>query len=125
MIENLTEISKDQLLGVVQKMMYDDYRFVTATCVDNGDNTIDVFYHFDKDLNIVNYKIKVQRGEEVPSISKIYFCAVLVENEMKELFGLNITNMAIDYGGHFLLSDDAPENPMARNQIVIEKRGEK
>lgn len=125
MIENLTEISKDQLHGVVQDMMYSDYRFVTATCVDNGDNTMDVFYHFDKDLNLVNYKIKVQRGEEVPSISKIYFCAVLVENEMKELFGLNVTDMVIDYGGHFLLADDVPENPMARNQIVIEQRGTK
>jgi len=124
MIENLFEISKDQLLGEVQNMMYDKYRFVTSTCVDTGDEHLDVTYHFDKDLQLKNYRIRVQRGEEVPSISKIYLCALLVENEMKELFGLNVTNIAIDYGGHMLLSDDELVNPMAR-QITIEKRGAK
>lgn len=125
MIENLFEISKDQLLGEAQKMLNSGYRLVTATCVDNGDETIDVIYHFDKDYKMNNYKLKVKRGEEVPSISGSYLCAILVENEMKELFGVNITGIAIDYGGHMLLSDDELNNPFARNQIVIEKRGEK
>lgn len=125
MIENLTEIKADQLLGEVQNMIYDDYRFITATCVDLGDGSFDVIYHFDKDLEMKNYRLTVKKEEEVPSISKIYFSALLVENEMKELFGLNVTNILVDYGGHFLLSDDDLENPMAKQQIVIEKKGEK
>lgn len=124
MIENLIEIEKDQLLGVAQQMVYEDYRFVTATCVDNADGSLDVFYHFDKDFQLRNYKLTVKKGEEVPSISAIFFCAVLVENEMKELFGLKVTNIAIDYEGHLLLSDGAPDNPMERQQIVIVKKGE-
>ncbi|MCX7748913.1 MAG: NADH-quinone oxidoreductase subunit C [Clostridia bacterium] len=125
MVENLYEITVDTLLNEAQKMMFDNYRFVTATCVDNGGGNFEVTYHFDKDLELKNYRIKVQKGEEVPSISKIYFCALLVENEMKELFGLNVTNIAIDYGGHLLLSDDELEAPMARPQIVIEQKGAK
>lgn len=125
MIENLYEISKDQLLGEVQNMMYEDFRFITATCVDTGDNNLDVIYHFDKDLEMRHYRIKVKRGDEVPSISKIFFSALLVENEMKELFGLNVTNILVDYGGHFLLSDDDLSSPMAKQQIVIEKKGAK
>jgi hypothetical protein len=72
----------------------------------------------------MNYKVKVKREEDVPSISRIYLCSVLVENEMKELFGLKVTNIAIDYGGHMLLSDDELENPMSRQQITIVKKGE-
>ncbi len=125
MIENIVEINVDRLLGETQEMMYDNYRFVTATCVDNGDGTLDVIYHFDKDLQLKNYRIKVTKGQEVPSVSKIYFCAILVENEMKELFGLNVTNIEIDYGGHMLLSDGAPDNPMARQQITIVQKGDK
>ncbi|MDF2523687.1 MAG: hypothetical protein K0R31_1328 [Clostridiales bacterium] len=125
MIDNLLEISKGQLLNMAQKMMYTGYRFVTATCVDNGSGIIDVTYHFDKDLEMKHFRIKVEKDEEVPSISSIYFCAVLVENEMKELFGLNVSGMIIDYGGHMLLTDDAPDSPMLRQQIVIEKKGEK
>jgi len=124
MIENIQEIPVGQLLGDAQKMLYDGYRFVTATCVDNGDGTFDVIYHFDKDLVLSNYRVKLAKGEELPSISRVYFCAILVENEMKELFGLNVTNIAIDYGGHMLLSDDAPDSPMLRQQITIVKKGE-
>ena len=125
MIENMLEISKEQLLGEVQKMKYDNYRFITATCVDNGDGSLDVIYHFDRDLQMKNFRVKVQKGDEIQSVSKIYFCSILVENEMKELFGLNVTNIAIDYGGHMLLSDDDLSTPMARPQITIVQKGEK
>ena len=125
MIENLTEISKDQLLGGVQNMIYEGYRFITVTCVDMGDGSFEVTYHFDKDLEMKHLRLKVKKDDEVPSISKIYFSALLVENEMKELFGLNVTNILIDYGGHLLLSDDDLESPMAKQQIVIEQKGEK
>jgi ech hydrogenase subunit D len=125
MIENISDLSVDLLLGEVQNLQYDDYRFVTATCVDNNDGSFDVIYHFDKDLQLKNYRVRVGREDEIPSISRIYFCALLVENEIKELFGLNITNIAIDYGGHMLLSDGAPDTPMARQQITIVKKGEK
>ena len=123
MINNLFDLPIDRLLGQTQQMRYDNYRFVTATCIDNGDETFDVIYHFDRDLELMNYRVKVAKKEEVPSVSKIYFCAGLVENEMKELFGLNVTNIVIDYGGHLLLSKGAPETPMAR-QITIVRKGD-
>ena len=122
MIQNLTVITADQLLGEAQNMMYTDYRFITSTCVDLGDGSFDVIYHFDKNMVMKNYRLTIKKEDEVPSISKIYFSALLVENEMKELFGLNVTNILVDYGGHFLLSDDDLINPMAKQQITIEKR---
>jgi Ni,Fe-hydrogenase III component G len=124
MIENVKKISVQELLHEVQYMQYDGCRFITATCVDNNDDTLDVLYHFDKDYELRNLRITVPKGSSIPSISKIYFCAMLVENEMKELFGLDVENMAVDYGGHLLLSDGAPENPMLRQQITIVKKGE-
>ena len=122
MIENLVEITKEQILPTAQNMLHEGYRFVTATCVSTGEGGFDVLYHYDKDLEMRNYRVKVQKEEEIPSISRIYFCSVLVENEMKELFGLNVSGIAIDYGGHLLLSDEELVAPMARQQIVIEKR---
>ncbi|MEN6316667.1 MAG: NADH-quinone oxidoreductase subunit C [Clostridiaceae bacterium] len=121
-MENVYEITREQLMGTTQDMMYNGYRFVTATCVDNGNGSFDVLYHFDRDLEIITFRVTLNREEEVPSISKIYFCAALVENEMKELFGLKVTNIVIDYEGHLLLSDGAPENPMARQQITIVRK---
>ncbi len=122
MIQNLSEISVDQLLGKVQDMFHQGYRFVTSTSVDIGEEGVDITYHFDKNYEMVNYRIKVPKGEQIPSISGIYFSAAIVENEIKELFGVDFLGMVVDYGGHMLLTDDAPENPMLRQQIIIEKR---
>ncbi|HEY5584787.1 MAG TPA: NADH-quinone oxidoreductase subunit C [Ruminiclostridium sp.] len=125
MIENLEGIAIDQLLAETQKCKYEGYRFITATCADNGDETIDIIYHFDKDYVMKNYRVTFNKGEAVPSISKIFLCAVLVENEIKELFGVNVTDIAIDYGGHMLLSEEELDSPMLRRQITVEKRGGK
>ncbi len=122
MIENAFDISKELLQIEVQDSKINGYRFVTATCVDLGDGTFDIIYHFDKDLELKNYRVNVKKEDEIPSISNIYFSAILVENEMKELFGINIKNIAIDYGGHMLLSDEELNSPMAKQQIVIEQR---
>lgn len=124
MIENVKEITVQELLGEVQKLHYEGYRFVTITCVDNNNDTLDLLYHFDKDYKLMNLRLTIPKGTAVPSISKILFCALLVENEIKELFGVNIENLIIDYGGHLLLSDGAPDNPMLRQQITIVKKGE-
>jgi Ni,Fe-hydrogenase III component G len=123
MIENLVEITVDQLLAEVQKCKYEGYRFITATSADNGDGTVDVIYHFDKDYVMKNYRVTVGKEDSVPSISKIFFCALLVENEIKELFGVKITDIAIDYGGHMLLSQEEIDSPMLRSQITIEQKG--
>lgn len=123
MIENLVDITVDQLLAEVHQCKFEGYRFVTATSVDNGDGTIDVLYHFDKDFVMKNFKITVNKEDKVPSISKDFFSAVLVENEIKELFGVNIVDIAIDYGGRMLLTDEQMNSPMLRNQITIEQRG--
>ena len=123
MIEKLVEITVDHLLAEVHQCKFEGYRFVTATSVDNGDGTIDVLYHFDKDFVMKNFKITVNKEDKVPSLSKDYFSAVLVENEIKELFGVNIVDIAIDYGGRMLLTDEQMSSPMLRNQITIEQRG--
>jgi Ni,Fe-hydrogenase III component G len=123
MIENVTNISTEALLGYVEDMMFSGYRFITTTCVDNGDGTKDLLYHFDKELEMKHARITVTKDDEIPSISAIYFCAILVENEMKELFGVNIKNMAVDYGGHMLLADDDLDAPMARQITIIDKGG--
>jgi hypothetical protein len=127
MIENLHEIKVDELLNCVSKADRDGYRFITTTCANGADDNLEVTYHFDKNYEMINYRIKVTIEDEVPSISKIYFGAVLVENEMKELFKLNVKDIAIDYGGHFILADEELTGVFNKTQVIIEKRekGEK
>lgn len=123
MIEHILPVTPDHLVNEVQQLQFAGYRFVTATSVDN-DGTFDLLYTFDRQGAMRHLRIVVAAHDAVPSISRIYSCAVLVENEIKELFGVNITDIAIDYGGRLLLSEGAPETPMAckGGQITIVQR---
>jgi ech hydrogenase subunit D len=49
---------------------------------------------------------------EIPSITKIYPCAFLYENEMHDLFGIRIKDINIDYKGTlYKLARPKPFNP--------------
>ena len=55
----------------------------------------------------------------MPSISNLFFAAVLVENEIQDLFGIVIKDLAIDFKGRFILSDGAPVAPLNKGHIGI------
>ena len=40
----------------------------------------------------------MEKDEEVPSISRVYKAAIFYENEMKELFGLDVEFIKVDLG---------------------------
>ena len=123
MIENLKEIEVSQLKHKVGELLAEKYRFVTCSSVDKRDGSFDVFYHFDKDYELVNLKITVTQETEIPSISDLYFCAFLVENEISELYGLKIKGMVLDYGGKMYMTADSAESPMTYGaNITIERR---
>lgn len=79
----------------------DGWRYVQTMCVATDDG-IDIIYSFNKEDKLDNMTVKaVQKTDEVPSISDLFFSAFVFENEAHDLFGVNITNIAIDFGGNF------------------------
>jgi len=64
-------------------------------------NAYELNYSFDKDYQFKNLRITVQQQDEIQSISVIYPNAFLYENEINDLFGLNIKNISVDYKGAF------------------------
>jgi len=118
MLKNLIEINLDHLIGAVAAKRAAGYRFVTITCSDLGEaylgGAYDILYHFDKGLSLETLRVRLPKGSELPSISAEYFAALLVENEIKDLFGIAVTGLALDYEGRFLLSEGAPRKPFRR-----------
>jgi len=113
MLENTTNITTDTLLsevavrvGIGQKC-----RFVTLTCLDLGE-THEILYHFDRDYQLTNLRLLLPKGQELPSITSVCPAAVIVENELQDLFGVKVTGLAIDYAGRLLLAENAPAAPM-------------
>ena len=75
-------ITTENVIDQVKQLFSAGYRFVTATCVDERDK-FRVIYSFDKDITLVNLEVEAGKNEEIPSISGVYLCAFLIENEMK------------------------------------------
>ncbi len=125
MIENIKEIKKDELLAEVKKFADAKARFVTAVCNDLGDKLeVTYFFNMSPGMEMHGLRITVGKDEEVPSTTGIFLATVLVENEMKEMFGLKVKDIAIDFGGHMLLAQDSPVTPMLKTEAAGRKGGE-
>ena len=63
---------------------------------------IEINYSFDLDGKYAIMRIEAPAlNPKVPSISQIYWCAFIYENEMQDLFGIQVDNMAVDFKGKF------------------------
>jgi ech hydrogenase subunit D len=125
MIDNVEILEPDAVHHRVQELLNMGYRFVTITCCNNAGSTFDLFYSFDLDYKLLNVKTTIDENEAVPSVSDVYLAAAFAENEISELFGVKINGLAIDYGGHFMLSDDSPESPFGKGIILVNREGGK
>ena len=63
---------------------------------------IELTYSFDLDSRLTNLRLSLP-GEKphLPSVSSIAHCAVLYENEIHDLFGVQVDGLAIDFKGNF------------------------
>ena len=59
-----------------------------------------LLYTFAKDDALLSLRFTTDGAKPIESISWLYGYAFLYENEMKDLFGLSIINMSLDFGGH-------------------------
>lgn len=123
MIENLEILETEQIPGRVHTLADEGYRFITMTCCSNDDGSSDLFYSFDRDYELVSLKTTVAQGTTVISISNIFLASSFVENEIAELFDVKFSGLAINYGGRFILSQDAPESPFGKGVIIVNKDG--
>ncbi len=110
MATEIITIEKSALLDEVQTLKNKGYRLVTMSSV-NFDERFDLLYHFDKELRMKNLRVSLPKGESMPSISGIYLAGFLIENEIKDGFGIDFTDLAIDFGGNLMLEDDVQKYP--------------
>jgi ech hydrogenase subunit D len=118
MIKNVEIVTVENLNDKVASKLPLGFRFVTMTCTDCIEY-FDILYHFDKNYELSNLRLQLKKGDSLPSISPIIFAALIVENEIKDLFGVNVTGLILDYDNRLLLTSCAPERPLCRVPGVL------
>jgi hypothetical protein len=116
-MENETTIDKGKLILEVKEMAAKNARFCTATCIDRGER-FEVLYHFELEpgKRLAHLRLTLAKDSTLPSISGTYPCATLIENEMRELFGLQIEDTAIDFRGGMFSTREGPGNYLVKPQ---------
>jgi ech hydrogenase subunit D len=117
MRETIFPVQADALVGEAAKLKVQGYRLVTLSCTELDETSIDILYHFDKDLALKHLRLTARKGEPVPSISPVYFAALLVENEIQDFFGLTFEGLAVDFKGMLYLEEEAIKMPYCRFSI--------
>ncbi len=85
---------------------------LTADEAEQG--AVDVTWAFARDAEFEHIRERIMPGDEVPSISPSFSAAFLYENEMRELFGLNVTGINVDLQGQlYKTSQKVPFSPSA------------
>ena len=95
--KDIYKIEKVELLPVIMEKKNDKWRLLQICCA-FAEGHYEVTYSFAKGYDISNYRLVVEKEEEVPSISRVYKAAIFYENEMKELFGLDVEFIKVDLG---------------------------
>jgi len=93
-------IEPNDLPGNAEEYRKNGFRFVQACCTKLAENIFEITYSFDKDYKFENLRITVTQETEIPSVSGVYKGTFLYENEIRELFGVNIKGINVDYNGH-------------------------
>ena len=118
MLHDVSFVSREELVGEIAKIKVRGYRFVTLSCVQRDEENFDIFYHFDKKLRLMHFKLSITRGLPVPSISPVYFAAFLVENEIQDLFGITFDGLVVDYERTLYLEPEIKATPFCRYTVT-------
>jgi ech hydrogenase subunit D len=110
-------VSLDNLIGETGRMKAEGYRFVTASCVELDERTVDILYHFDRDLKLTHLRLTIPRETLVPSVSSVYLAAFLVENEIQDLFGVRFKGLAVDYNRTLYLDEEIKTTPLCKYTV--------
>lgn len=99
-------ISSYELLAETLHLKNEGFRLVAITCAkaskvqdDPADekDKMEVTYSFEKDYEFINLRVIADDDVELESISAIYAYSFLYENEIKELFGVKIKGISVDF----------------------------
>lgn len=132
--QGFAPISLDWVHDLAAQRKAEGWRYVQTLAV-NTEKGVDLIYSFMKDGVLDNKVVRdVPRDATVPSITDLFLEAFVFENEIHDLFGVHIENIAIDFGGNFYqvavkepMTIISPEVQAAREKArkVAKKRGER
>lgn len=120
----IEELDIPKLYTVMLEKQRLGYR-LTQICATAFEGYNELIYSVSNNYELENYKITVPIDTEINSISDFFPSAMLYENEIKELFGVNIKSINPDYNNKFYrIAKKTPFKKEVKDAIKIVKTQE-
>lgn len=98
--QEIVQITREELLDRILSMSNEGYRLVQIGCTKMEAFQID--YTFDKDYKFLDLRLMIPiEDAQLPSITGVYGCAFTYENELHDLFGIQVEGISLNYDGNF------------------------
>jgi ech hydrogenase subunit D len=98
--QSLEQIDVEILLDRVRSLRAEGYRLVQV-CATRLPEEFELTYSFDRDQRLQSLRLLLPAANpRVPSICAIYGCVLLYENEMHDLFGIQVEGMTVNFQGN-------------------------
>ncbi|MBE0466607.1 MAG: NADH-quinone oxidoreductase subunit C [Candidatus Desulforudis sp.] len=109
-----TVVGPEELVPAVERLVAAGTRLTTMVCLD-VDPEFELIYLFQQStLELVRLRVRIGKGQAVPSISSVLLGAALIENEIKEFFGVEFTDLALDFQCRMLMAAGSPKTPLLK-----------
>ena len=118
----MIDVTLETVVNEVRQKKDEGWRLVALSGAMVDDEQIDILYHFDKDLVLSHFRLRVPRETPLPSVSGVYFAALLGENELQDLFAVKFENLALDFNRTLYLEEEITEIPFCNNLKVMQKK---
>lgn len=120
------QVTIDNLVAETQKLADNGFRFIIADVFETEDG-FELIYEFGKDYDTTTLRAKIAKGTEIPSISPVFFNALLIENENQDIYGLKYSGLVVDFGGRLYMSQEieAPPQSIAGINVSLVKKWNK
>lgn len=93
------EIHPRELLDAVTRIHHDEWRLIQICATKVAENTYEILYTFGLAYAIRSLRLTVHGEDRISSITSIYEVAYLYENEIHDLYGIEIDMMNYDFNG--------------------------
>jgi NADPH-dependent glutamate synthase beta subunit-like oxidoreductase len=109
-------VDKNDLFFRLNELKGSNARFLTITALD-FDKEVELVYHFEKGLSVINLHLKSRKDDPVQSITMIYPVAFVAENELQDHFDLKVSGLNVDFGGKFLHVESAEQDTLMKPAV--------
>ncbi len=97
--QKITAIDTQSLVPEAMKLKTQGYRLVQI-CATKAGEEYELTYSFGKEYEFACLRCTVPQDGEITSISHIFAPAFLYENEIHDLFGIQVNLLTLDYEGN-------------------------